>query len=196
MKSVSIQDVAALREQTGVGMMAAKRALEDSGGNFEKAIEALRKAGQKVAASKAHRVTKEGLIGHYVHANGKVAALVAVSCETDFVARSDVFTSLVHDLALHVTAANPTYLQPDDVPAELIAKEREIYREQLASEKKPKAVREKIIEGKLEKYYEEHCLLRQKFVKDDTMTITGLIEGTIQKLGENIRIREFVRMSL
>jgi len=194
--SVSIQDITDLRERSGVGIAAAKKALEQSGGDLEKAFEELRKSGQKVAASKTSRATNEGLIGHYVHATGKVAALVSVTCETDFVARSEVFQELVHDLALHIAAANPEYVKPEDVPADLLEKERSIYREQVAQTKKPAAIVEQIVAGKLEKFYEERCLVRQKFVKDDSQTITDVVNSAIQKLGENIQIRSFVRLSI
>ncbi|MBI5405097.1 MAG: elongation factor Ts [Candidatus Kerfeldbacteria bacterium] len=196
MSEVTLQDISRLREVTGVGIVAAKKALEAAGGSFETAVETLRKAGQKVAASKTDRATKEGLIGHYVHANGKVAAMVTVTCETDFVARSDVFQSLIHDLALHVAAANPLYVRPEEVPAEVLTKEREIYREQVAATKKPANIVEQIVNGKLDKFFEETCLLNQKFVKDDSQTVLDLVNGAIQKLGENIQVREFVRLSV
>ncbi len=196
MGTVTIQDVARLREHTGVGMSAAKKALHEAGGDFTKAVEVLRKSGQKVAASKSSRATREGLIGHYVHANGKVAAMVVVTCETDFVARNEDFKQLVHDLALHVTAANPRFLRPEDVPADVVEKEREIAKSTVGDAKKPAAVVDRIIEGKLEKFYEETCLLRQRFVKDDSMTVGELVNGAIQKIGENIQIREFVRVSV
>lgn len=196
MSEVTLQDISRLREATGVGIVAAKKALEAVGGSFEAAVETLRKAGQKVAASKTDRATKEGLIGHYVHANGKVAAMVTVTCETDFVARSDVFQSLIHDLALHIAAASPLYVRPEEVPADVLAKEREIYREQVAATKKPANIVEQIVNGKLEKFFEETCLMNQKFVKDDSQTVLDLVNGAIQKLGENIQVREFVRLSV
>lgn len=196
MSGISVSDIAKLRQRTGVGVATAKRALEASAGDFEKAIEALRKSGQKVAESKLGRATHEGLVGHYVHANGKIAALVVVTCETDFVARSDAFRVLVHDLTLHVAAANPRWLKPEDVPPEVVAKEEEIYREQLAAERKSAAVRNKIIAGKLEKFFEETCLLRQRFVKDEDLTIGEMVTAAVQQLGENIQVREFIRLSV
>lgn len=196
MTMIGLAEVARLRELTGVGIVAAKRALEDANGNVDKAIAALRKAGQKVAAGKAARATGEGVVGHYVHDNGKVAALVAVTCETDFVARSETFQSLVHDLAIQVAAMNPAYLKPEDVPAEVLGREREIFAEQAGGGRKPKKVIDQIIQGKIEKYFSETCLLRQRFVKDDSLTVSDLITAAIQKLGENIQIREFVRLSL
>lgn len=196
MSTITIEDIARLRADTGVGVAAAKKALHDAGGDFAKAIEFIRKSGQKVAASKASRATREGLIGHYVHANGKVAAMVVVTCETDFVARNEDFKMLVHDLALQVTATNPSYLKPEDVPEEVLEKEREIARAALGDAKKPAAVVARIIEGKLEKFYEETCLLRQRFVKDESMTIGDLVHRAIQKIGENIQVREFIRLSV
>ncbi len=194
--SISIGEISKLREQTGVGVAAAKKALHDAQGDLNKAVEALRKSGQKVAASKASRATDEGLIGHYVHANGKIAALVVVSCETDFVARSEPFRELVHDLAVHVAAASPLYLKPGEVPAAVLDKEREIYQEQLKAEGKPKKMWDTIVEGKLQKFFEETCLLRQRYVKDDALTVEQLVHGAIQRLGENIVVRQFVRLSL
>lgn len=194
--SISIGEISKLREQTGVGVAAAKKALHDAQGDLSKAVEALRKSGQKVAASKASRATREGLIGHYVHANGKIGALVVVSCETDFVARSEPFKELVHDLAVHVAAANPLYLKPEEVPTAVLDKEREIYQEQLKAEGKPEKMRGTIVDGKLQKFFEETCLLRQRYVKDDALTVEQLVHGAIQRLGENIVVRQFVRFSL
>lgn len=196
MQAPSAQDIAKLRESTGVGMMTAKKALVEAKGDFDQAVLILRKSGEKIAASKASRTMKEGAIGHYVHATGKVAALVVVTCETDFVVRSQPFQDLLHDLALHITAANPRYLRPEDVPADVLDQERQVYRGQLSGEKKPAALLETIIEGKLQKFYTEHCLLKQVYVKDDQLTIEQLIQHAIQKLGENIQVREFVRLAL
>lgn len=196
MTTISLAEVARLRELTGVGVVAAKRALQGANGDVDKAIAALRKSGQKVAAGKVARATREGVIGHYVHANGKVAALVVVTCETDFVARSETFQTLVHDLVLQVAAMNPVYLKPEDVPAEVLAREREIFAEQASGGGKPKKVIEQIIQGKLEKFFEEACLLQQRFVKDDALTVSDVITIAIQKLGENIQVREFTRLSI
>lgn len=196
MRTTSLSDITKLRERTGVGVAAAKQALEAVNGDFDKAIEVIRRSGQKVAASKLGRATREGLLGHYVHANGKIAAVVAVTCETDFVARSQTFRDLVHDLALQVAATNPRYLKAEDVPAEVVAKEKEIYRDQLEAEKKSAAVINKIVAGKLEKFFEETCLFQQRFVKDEGVTIAELVTAAVQKLGENIQVREFIRLSV
>lgn len=192
--SISTADIQALRAQTGVGMMAAKKALEAAGGDMTAAVEALRKKGQKVAAAKSTRSVKEGVIGTYLHSNGKVAALVAVACETDFVARTEDFQTLAKDLAMHVAAMNPLYLKPADVPADVIAKEEEIYRAQLEAEGKPAAMLEKILPGKLKKYYSDVCLTEQLYVKDDSMTIGQLAAAAVTKLGENIQIIAFSRL--
>jgi len=196
MSGISVHDISRLRGTTGVGIIAAKKALVEAKGDFDKAVEVIRKSGQKVAESKMSRVMREGFIGHYVHANGKYAALVVVTCESDFVSASEPFKELIHDLAVHVAAANPRYLKPEDVPADVLEKERDIARAQVADAKKPAAMVEKIVAGKLEKFYEEHCLLRQTYIKDGSMTVTELVNAAIQKLGENIQVREYVRVSL
>ena len=194
--NITTADIQKLREQTGVGMMDAKKALTAAEGDMTAAVEALRKKGQKIAASKSDRVVKEGAVGTYVHSNGKIAALVAVACETDFVARTDAFQELIKDLAMHVAAMNPSYLKPEDVPAEVVAKEQEIYREQLIAEGKPEAMLEKILPGKLKKFYSDVCFLEQAFVKDDSQTIAQLVESTIAKLGENIQVTAFSRLAV
>lgn len=196
MATISTADIQALRQQTGVGMLEAKKALTEANGDASKAMENLRKAGKKIAASKSERTIKEGLVGTYVHANGKVAAMVVVGCETDFVARTEDFQNLVHDIALHITAAQPKYLQPQDVPAEVVAKEQEIYREQLKTEGKPEKIWESIIDGKLKKFYADTCLLQQPFVKDDTKTIGELVQEAIAKMGENIQVSSFARLAV
>lgn len=194
--AISTEDIQWLRQETGVGMMDAKKALEAVNGDRQAAVEAMRKRGAKVAASKSERAVKEGVVGSYVHANNKVAALVAVACETDFVSRTDDFQTLGHDLALHVAAANPKYLSPDQVPAEVLAKEEEIYREQLKAEGKPEAMWDKILPGKIAKFYAETCFLKQPFVKDDSLTIEQVVQGAVAKLGENIVITGFSRLSV
>lgn len=194
--NITTADIQKLREQTGVGMMDAKKALTAAEGDMTAAVEALRKKGQKIAASKSDRAVKEGAVGTYIHSNGKIAALVAVACETDFVARTDAFQELIKDLAMHVAAMNPAYLKPEDVPAEVVAKEQEIYREQLLAEGKPEAMLEKILPGKLKKFYSDTCFLEQAFVKDDSLTIAQLVESTIAKLGENIQVTAFSRLAV
>jgi len=185
-----------LREDSGAGIMDVKDALKEFDGDIEKAMESLRKKGQKVAAKKQDRQTKDGLIGYYVHANSKVAAMVVVACETDFVARTDDFKAFAHDLAMQVAATDPLYLIPEDIPQEVLAKEKEIFIEQLKKEGKPEKMLDKIINGKLEKYYQEVCLLKQIFIKDDKKKIEQLLQEIIAKLGENVQIREFKKLAL
>lgn len=183
-----------LRSATGVGVLEAQRALAEAGGDLVKAVEVLRKQGATKAAKKSDRATGEGLVAAYLHPTGKLGVLVSVACESDFVARSDDFKALVQDLAMHIAAANPTYVRASDVPDDVLAKEREIAAAQAAG--KPAAVVEKIVAGKLEKFYAEHCLLQQEFVKDDTMTIQQRIEQAIARIGENMQVREFCRFTL
>lgn len=194
MANISVNDIQTLRERTGVGMMDAKRALEASGGDIDAAITALRKAGQKVADKKASRATREGVVGVYEHSNKKLVTLVSVACETDFVARTTDFQTLAHELAMHVAAANPTYLTAEDIPAEVRAEEEEIAKTQAAG--KPANVVATIVQGKLKKYAEEHCLMEQKFFKDDTKTVAGVVHEAIQRMGENIQVKEFVRLTV
>lgn len=186
-----------IRQQTGAGMMDVKRALQAAGGDEQKTLEFLRKMGQKIAAKKqAEREAKDGLIEAYVHANGKVAALVLLSCETDFVAKNQDFKNLAHEIALQVAAMNPQYISAQDVPAETVAQEKEVYAATLANEKKTAAVMEKIIAGKLSKYFEEVCLLEQKFIKDDKKTIKQLVDEATVKLGEKIEVKRIVRLQI
>lgn len=194
--AISTADIQSLRDQTGVGMMDAKKALQAADGNMNVAIESLRKQGQKIAAKKSERTVKEGAVGTYLHSNGKIAALVALACETDFVARTEDFQNLAKDLAMHVAAMNPTYLKSSDIPADVIAKEEEIYRAQLKDEGKPEAMLEKILPGKLKKFYSEVCFLDQPFVKDDAMSVGQLVEAAIAKLGENIQVTAFSRLKV
>lgn len=185
-----------IREQTGAGVMDIKKALIEAGNNEEKAIEILRKHGQKVAAKKsAERVAKEGLIEAYVHGNGKVASLVMLSCETDFVARNTEFKELAHDIAMQVAAMDPKYLSADKIPADILDKEKEVIMDGMKDEKKPKDVLEKIVEGKLQKFYAEVCLLNQPYIKDDSKTINDLIVEKIAKLGEKIEVKKIARLS-
>jgi len=185
-----------LREKTGAGVISCQKALEEAGGNLEKAEEILRKKGEKVAAAKSERTTKAGLIGVYLHSNEKIAALVELACETDFVARNSEFRELAHDLAMQVAAANPSYLSPEDVPKDILEKEKEIYQEEVAKEKKPPQILEKIIAGKLEKFFENVCLLKQPFIKDQNIKIEDLIKSKIARLGENIQIKRFIRFEI
>lgn len=185
-----------LRNATGAGIVDCQKALEESNGNYDAAIDFLRKRGQKVAAAKQERVMKEGVIHAYIHGQGRVGVLVEISCETDFVARNDEFKAFAHDIAMHIAAANPLYVKPENIPSEVLEKEKEIYKEQMAGEKKPDEIKEKIIQGKLNKYYQETCLLNQQFIKDDSLTIQQLLQNNIAKTGENIQIRRFCRFSL
>lgn len=194
--SISAQTVAELRKSTGVGIADCKKALEECNGDIEKATEYLRKQGSMKASKKADRSTNEGLIGSYIHAGGTVGVLVEINCETDFVARTDEFQDLVKDIAMHIAAANPLYVSTDEVPQEAIEKEKEIYREQLKKEGKPEEIIEKILTGKVQKYYEDVCLLEQAFIKEEKKKIKELIQEKIAKIGENIVIKRFSRFSL
>lgn len=185
-----------LREKTGAGMMDCKKALTETSGDFEKAIEYLRKKGIASAAKKAGRATKEGAVTSYIHGEGRVGVLLEVNCETDFVARTEQFRTFVKDVAMHVAAANPQWVTPAEVPAEIVAKEKEIAVAQMQASGKPAAVLEKIAEGKIKKFYEDSCLLNQAFVKDPNKTIEQLVKETIAVLGENIIVRRFSRFQL
>ena len=185
-----------LREKTGAGMMDCKKALLETSGDFEKAVEYLRKKGIASAAKKAGRMTKEGAVTSYIHGEGKVGVLLEVNCETDFVARTEQFKQLVKDLAMHIAAANPQWVRPEEVPADVIAKEKEIAVAQMQASGKPAAVLEKIAEGKIKKFYEDNCLLHQIFVKDQNKTIEQLLKEAIAALGENISVRRFARFVL
>lgn len=184
-----------LRELTGAGVLDAKKALEETGGDVAKAAEVLRKKGIAKAVGKAERATGEGCVHAYIHGNGRVGTLVLVLCETDFVARTEQFQQFVHDIAMQVAASNPLYVSPDQVPAEVVEKEREIAVAEVGAGK-PAEIMEKILLGKMEKYYSEVCLLRQPFIKDEDLTIEEYLKATISKLGENIQIRRFCRFSL
>jgi len=193
---MDIKLVKQLREKTGASVLECQKVLEETTGDLIKAEESLRKKGQKIVDKRAGRETKAGIIGIYLHSNEKVAAMVELTCETDFVARNNEFKELAHDLAMQVVATSPLYLSPEEVPAEIIEKEKEIYQVELKKEKKPVAVIEKIIEGKLNKYFENNCLSKQKFIKDDQLTIEDLIKLKIAKIGENIQIRRFVKLEI
>ena len=195
--SLDLKLITSLREKTGAGIVECKSALSESDGNVEKAIEILRKKGEIKAAKKsAERTAKEGLVHAYVHANGRVGAMVELSCETDFVARNEEFQGLAHDLAMQIVATNPLYLSPADVPKELIAKEKEIYFEEIKAQGKPESVVEKIMEGKITKYFGDICLLRQSFIKDEDITVEELINQKIAKIGEKIEIKKIARFEI
>jgi elongation factor Ts len=195
MTTISSEMVRDLREKTGAGMMDCKKALSESHGDFDKAVGLLRQKGLATAAKRAGRTASEGLIGSYIHM-GKIGVMVEMNCETDFVARTDDFKELVKDIAMHVAAANPSYLSKEDVPQNVVEQEKEIYRAQITD--KPQHVIEKIMEGKLERFYSENCLLEQVFVKDPEQKkrIKDLIADNIARLGENIVIRRFVRFQI
>ena len=195
-KEISAKRVAELRARTGAGMMDCKRALEEAGGDLEKAVDVLRKKGAAKADTRAGREASEGLVEAYIHFNGRVGVLVEVNCETDFVARTEDFKQLVRDVALHIASAKPLAVRVEDLPAELVERERKIYEAQAAEEKKPDAVRAKIVEGRLKKFFEDAVLLEQKFVKDDTRTVGDLVKALVAKTGENVRIRRFARFEL
>ena len=195
MITISSEMIRDLREKTGAGMMDCKKALTESDGDFEKAVSLLRKKGLATAAKKAGRIASEGSIGSYIHM-GKIGTMVEINCETDFVARTDAFRELVKDLAMHVAAANPSYLSIEDVPKNVLDQEKEIYRAQITN--KPPQVIEKILEGKIEKFYADTCLLEQIFIKDPDQKkrIKDLIAEHVARLGENIVVRRFVRFQL
>lgn len=185
-----------LRDKTGLGMMDCKDALTETDGNMEKAIEILRKKGMAVAEKRSGRETKQGMVESYIHMGGKLGVLVELNCETDFVARNPEFKELARDLAMHIAAADPKYLDPESVPADVLEKEKAIYAEQAANEGKPEKVVEKIVEGKLRKFYETVCLVEQGFVKDPDVKIKDLLNEKVAKIGESIKIGKFVRMVL
>ncbi|RQD56259.1 translation elongation factor Ts [Desulfonatronovibrio magnus] len=188
--------VKALRDKTGAGMMDCKKALETTNGNEEKAMVWLREKGLAKAQKRAGRATSEGWIGSYVHSNGKIAVLVELKCETDFVAKSDNFQALAKDLAMQIAATSPVCVTPDQLPQDLLEKEKQIFLHQAKEEGKPDNIAEKIVEGRIKKYYKEVCLQEQPFIKDDSKTINDLINETIAVLGESIQIGRFTRMAL
>lgn len=191
--SVDMSLVKKLREQTGVSILECKKAIAEAGNDYNKAEELLRKRGFDKAKAKASRATNQGGIGAYIHANYKIGVLIELACETDFVAKNEDFLALQKDIAMQIAAMNPKYISSDQIPANIIEKEKEIYREQMKDSRKPENVMEKIIEGKLKKFYTEICLLDQKFFKDDSKTIETLIAEKIHKLGENIAVKRFTR---
>lgn len=193
---ISAEKVKELRTKTGAGMMDCKEALKASNGDFEKSIEYLRKKGLSAATKRSSKAAKEGTICSYIHMQGRIGVLVEVNCETDFVAKTEDFKTLAKDVAMQIAATNPVYVNPDEVPEEIIEKERGIYRDQLKTEGKPEKMWDKIIPGKLKKYYEEVCLTEQKFIKDQNITVGTLVNNLIAKTGENIKIRRFARFQL
>jgi elongation factor Ts len=196
MANISAAQVKDLREKTGAPMMDCKQALTEAKGDLEQAIVLLRKKGVSVAAKKAARVTSEGSVGYYIHAGGKIGVLVEVNCESDFVARTEDFKELVHDIAMHIAASDPKFVRKEDVTAQDIEREKDIYRAQAAATGKPPNIIEKMLAGKMEKFYEEVCLLEQPFIKDQTISISQLIAAKVGKLGENIAVRRFARFKV
>lgn len=196
MMEINASSVKELREKTGAGVMDCKKALAESAGDMEQAIDYLRRKGLAAAAKKMTRVAGEGLIGTYVHPGGKIGVLVELNCETDFVARTPEFQTLVKDIAMQIAAANPLYVQPEDVPQGEVDREQEIYRRQALDSGKPEKVVDKVVEGKMERFYSEVCLLDQAFIKDPDRKVKDLIQDAIARLGENIQVRRFARYHL
>jgi elongation factor Ts len=194
--NISAQLVKELRERTGAGFADCRSALVESKGNIESAIDVLRKKGQAAAQKKAARQATEGLIGHYIHAGGKIGVIIEVNCESDFVARTEDFQRLCHDVAMHIAALDTRYVRREEVTQEILDREREIYKAQARATGKPEPVIEKIVNGKMEKFYEENCLYEQHFIKDESVTVGELVSQMIHKLGENIAIRRYVRFKV
>lgn len=194
--SVTANDVKVLRERTGAGMMDCKKALTEANGDMEKAIEILREKGLSAAAKKAGRIAAEGVVESYIHMGGKIGVLVEVNCETDFVAKTDEFRNFVKDIAMHIAAARPQYVRREEVPSDEVEKEKEILRAQTLNEGKPEHIVDKIVEGRIGKFYKDVCLLEQDFVKNPDQTITDLVNEKISKIGENISVRRFVRFEM
>ena len=194
--AVTAAQVKELRDKTGAGMMDCKSALDEANGDLEKAVELLRKKGLAQAQKRAGRIAKDGMIGHYIHMGGKVGVLVEVNCETDFVARTDDFQKLAKEIAMHIAAASPAYVRREEVPADVIEKEKEIFRAQFAGQNKPANVIEKIVEGKLGSFYAQVCLLDQPSVRDPNVTIQQMVAAATAKTGENVTVTRFVRFKL
>lgn len=191
--AISAQEVKTLRERTGAGMMECKRALEDAQGDMDRAMDLLRERGLAKAAKKAGRITTEGLVTSYIHGQGRIGVLLEINCETDFVANTDDFRALAHEVAMHIAAARPLYVRREDVPPEVVAHEREILTAQALNEGKPPAIVEKMVQGRLEKFYQEVCLLEQPYVKNPDISVGDFIKEHIARLGEQIQVRRFVR---
>ena len=194
--AITAAQVKELREATGVGMMECKKALTETNGDMEKAMEWLRKKGIASAEKKSGRVAAEGVVEAYIHMGGKIGVMVEVNCETDFVAKTPEFKAFVRDIAMHIAAANPAYLNREEVPAVILDKEREILRAQALNEGKPEKIVDRMVEGRVEKYYKDNCLVDQPFVKDPNMTIAQYVTQRVQMTGENIKIRRFVRYEM
>jgi elongation factor Ts len=196
MAEITATLVKELRDRTGVSMMDCKRALAETGGDLDKAADHLRKMGAATAAKKADRAANQGLVESYIHPGGRIGVLIEINCETDFVARTEDFKALVHNLAMHVAASRPQWVRREDVPAGVMDKEREIYRDQMLREGKPANIVDKIVDGKLGKFYEEHCLLEQPYVRDPDRKISQVVQEAVGKMGENIVLRRFSRFEL
>ena len=191
--TITAQQVKALRDQTGAGMMDCKKALSEAEGDLDRAVKILRERGLAAAARKADRVAREGVVGEYIHAGGKLGVLVEMNCETDFVARTDEFQELVRDIAMHIAASNPSYVRREDASEKELEREKDIYRNQALAAGKPEKVVDRIVEGKLNKYYAEVCLYDQPFVKDPEITVEEVVKSKIAILKENISVKRFVR---
>jgi elongation factor Ts len=196
MMEITAEKVKDLRERTGIGMMECKSALTESGGDMEKAIEILRKKGHARAQAKASREASQGVVGAYVHMNGRIGVLVEVNCESDFVARNAEFQELVKEIAMQICAAKPRYVSSDQIPPDLLAAEKEIIKAQLGDMKKPPEIMEKIVQGKLGKFYEEVCLLDQPYIREDKIKVRDLVTQAVAKIGENIKVRRFARFEI
>jgi elongation factor Ts len=196
MTAISSEQVKKLRDQTGAGMMDCKRALEETGGDMDKAVEYLRKKGAAVASKRGDRETNQGVVECYIHAGGRIGAMVELNCETDFVAKTPDFKQLAHDIAMQIAAMNPLYVSRDQIDQSVIEKEVEIYRQQAVNEGKPANIAEKIAQGRLEKYFEEVCLMEQSFIKDSGKTIKDLLDEATGKVGEKVAIRRYMRFQL
>ncbi len=194
--SFTAQDVKTLRERTGCGMMDCKTALTETNGDMDKAVDYLREKGMAKAAKKAGRIAAEGIVDSYIHMGGKIGVLLELNCETDFVARGDQFKNLAHDICLHIAAANPQYLTAEEVPADVIEKEKAILKAQALEEGKPEAIVERMVEGRIKSFYDDNCLLNQKFVKDPSKTINQLVVEATATIGEKISVRRFVRFEM
>jgi elongation factor Ts len=193
---ISAQDVKKLRDVSGASMMQCKKALEESGGNFDEAIKIMQKSGSKIADKKCGRETAEGMIGSYIHTDGKSGVMVEIDCETDFVARGEEFKQFAHDVAMHILAMNPKYVSMEEIDPAIVEEKKKEITESVKGENKPADIIEKMIEGKVKKYFEEICLLTQPFVKDPNMTVGELLTGKIAKFGENVKIKRFVKLEI